>query len=146
MFPYSLKFQAVFFQLKLLSARSDPCWYEEIAWRLLLKRVWIKKKKPWPLFASELYRPSGRRFSAKIVPTFAGRGSAQQIPTAVNLGFLGWCRYLFHSSSSSVVLARLSGSRFRTLLLRKSGRAGNRTRDLWICSQKLRSVDHRGGL
>jgi hypothetical protein len=31
------------------------------------------------------------------------------------------------------------------LLLRKSGRAGNRTRDLWICSQELWPLDHRGG-
>jgi hypothetical protein len=32
------------------------------------------------------------------------------------------------------------------LLLRKSASAGNRTRDLWIWSQELRPVDHRGGL
>jgi len=31
------------------------------------------------------------------------------------------------------------------LLLRKSGNAGNRTRDLCICSQKLWPLDHRGG-
>ena len=31
------------------------------------------------------------------------------------------------------------------LLLRKSGSAGNRTRDLCICSQKLWSLDQRGG-
>ena len=31
------------------------------------------------------------------------------------------------------------------LLLRKSGSAGNRTRDLCICSQKLWPLDHRGG-
>jgi hypothetical protein len=31
------------------------------------------------------------------------------------------------------------------LLLRKSGSAGNRTRDLWICSQELWPLDHRGG-
>ena len=30
-------------------------------------------------------------------------------------------------------------------LLRKSGSAGNRTRDLCICSQKLWPLDHRGG-
>jgi hypothetical protein len=30
------------------------------------------------------------------------------------------------------------------LLLRRSGRAGNRTRDLWICSQKVWSQDHGG--
>jgi hypothetical protein len=32
------------------------------------------------------------------------------------------------------------------LLLRKSGSAGNRSRDLCICSQKLWPLDHRGGL
>jgi hypothetical protein len=31
------------------------------------------------------------------------------------------------------------------LLLRKPGSAGNGTRDLWICSQKLWPLDHRGG-
>jgi hypothetical protein len=31
------------------------------------------------------------------------------------------------------------------LLLTKSGRARNRTRDLWICRQKLWPLDHRGG-
>ena len=31
------------------------------------------------------------------------------------------------------------------LLLRKSGSAGNRTRDLCICNQKLWPLDHRGG-
>jgi hypothetical protein len=31
------------------------------------------------------------------------------------------------------------------LLRRKSGSAGNRTRDLWICSQELWPLDHRDG-
>jgi hypothetical protein len=36
---------------------------------------------------------------------------------------------------------------FRYLLLfRKCGNAGNRARDLWICSQELWPLDHRGGL
>jgi hypothetical protein len=30
---------------------------------------------PWPESANELYRPSDRRLSAKLVPTFADRGS-----------------------------------------------------------------------
>ena len=34
----------------------------------------IKKKSPWPYYASELYRQSGRRWSAKLVQTFADRG------------------------------------------------------------------------
>jgi hypothetical protein len=32
------------------------------------------------------------------------------------------------------------------LLLRKCVSVGNRTRDLWICSQELWTLDHRGGL
>jgi hypothetical protein len=31
-------------------------------------------KTPWPEFASELYRPSDRRLSAKLVPTYVDRG------------------------------------------------------------------------
>jgi hypothetical protein len=34
----------------------------------------LKKLNPWPEFARELYRPSGHRLSAKLVPTFADRG------------------------------------------------------------------------
>jgi hypothetical protein len=33
-----------------------------------------QKKTPWPESASELYRPSDRRLSAKLVPTLADRG------------------------------------------------------------------------
>jgi hypothetical protein len=33
-----------------------------------------------------------------------------------------------------------------SLLLRKFGSAGNRTRDLWVSSQELFPLDHRGGL
>jgi hypothetical protein len=31
----------------------------------------LKKKIPWPKFASKLYRPSDRHLSAKLVQTFA---------------------------------------------------------------------------
>jgi hypothetical protein len=31
------------------------------------------KKNPWPESASEVYRPSDRRFPAKLVPTFTDR-------------------------------------------------------------------------
>jgi hypothetical protein len=34
----------------------------------------IQLKTPWPESRSELYRPSYRRVSAKLVPTFADRG------------------------------------------------------------------------
>jgi hypothetical protein len=34
--------------------------------------IYIYISTPWPQFASELYRPSDRRLSAKLVPTFCG--------------------------------------------------------------------------
>jgi hypothetical protein len=102
-----------------------------------------KKKTPWLYTASELYRPSDRRLSLKLVPTFAGRNChvvSATDPMAVNLGFLDPEPLLFRSSSSSVILTRLSG------LLRKSDSAWNRTRDLWFRSQELWPLDYRGGL
>ena len=79
-------------------------------------------KTPWPQSASELYRQSGRRRSAKLVPTFCGQRGvtwpAQRIPTAVNLCFLDRSSYFF-SSSSSVDLTRLSGPRSRPTTTQK---------------------------
>jgi hypothetical protein len=50
-------------------------------------------KTPWPQFASELYRPSDRRLSAKLVPTFADRGCrvvSATYPHGSILIFLDW--------------------------------------------------------
>jgi hypothetical protein len=54
-------------------------------------RIFIKKKTPWSESASELYRPSDRRLSAKWLPTFADRGLHEVRVTDPNgriLGFL----------------------------------------------------------
>jgi hypothetical protein len=70
--------------------------------------------------------------------------SAQRIPSAVNLGFLDWSRYFLeiaHHFSSRGWVDPVPDP----LLLRKSGSAGNRTWDLWICIQELWPPDHRGG-
>jgi hypothetical protein len=71
--------------------------------------------------------------------------STQQIPTAVNLDFLDPEPLL-----SIQVAPQLSSRGWvdpvtDPLLPRKSGTAGNRTRDIWICSQELWPLDHRGG-
>jgi hypothetical protein len=55
------------------------------------------KQTPCPESASELYRPSDHRLSAKLVPTFADRGC--RVVSVTNpycriLGFLDWSRYL----------------------------------------------------
>jgi hypothetical protein len=61
------------------------------------KYIWIEQKKtPWSESASELYRPSDRRLSAKWLPTFADKG-CQVIrvtdPYGLILGFLDRSRY-----------------------------------------------------
>jgi hypothetical protein len=40
----------------------------------ILDRDKNNNQTPWPESASELYRPSDRRLSAKLIPTFADRG------------------------------------------------------------------------
>jgi hypothetical protein len=78
----------------------------------------LNKKTPWPESASELYRLSDHRSSAKLVPTFADSGqrggslrpySRLSRPEPL----------LFLSSSSSVVLTRLSGHRSRPITSQK---------------------------
>jgi hypothetical protein len=51
------------------------------------------KQTPGLQSPSELYRPSDRRLSLKFVPIEGITLSAQQIPTAVNFGFLDRTRY-----------------------------------------------------
>jgi hypothetical protein len=60
-----------------------------------LRKAVTKKEKtkqtPWPESARELYRPSDRRLSEKLVPTFADRGRhmvSVTYPYGRNLGFL----------------------------------------------------------
>jgi hypothetical protein len=70
--------------------------------------------------------------------------SAQRFPTVVNIGFLDRSRIFLEiapqlSSRGWVDLVP------DPLLLRKPARAGNRTRDLCICSQEFWPLDHRGG-
>jgi hypothetical protein len=51
-----------------------------------------KKKTAWPESASELYRPSDRHLSAKLLPTFADRWChvvSVTDPYDRNLAFLG---------------------------------------------------------
>jgi hypothetical protein len=72
--------------------------------------------------------------------------SAQRFPTAVNLGFVDRSHYYFIQVALQLSSRGWVDPVPDPLIFRKSGRAGNRTRDLWICSQKLWPLDHRGGL
>jgi hypothetical protein len=58
----------------------------------------LHKKTPWPESAIKLYRPSDRRLSAKLLPTFADRG--WHVVSVTDLygrifGFLDRSRYFF---------------------------------------------------
>jgi hypothetical protein len=58
----------------------------------------IHKKIPWPESTSELYQPSDRCLSAKLLPTFADRGChvvSVIDPYSRILGFLDRSRYVF---------------------------------------------------
>jgi hypothetical protein len=98
--------------------------------------------------ASELYRSSDRRLSAKLVPTFAVRGCrvvSATDPHGHILGFLDRSRYYFFQVAPQLYSRGWVDPLPDPLLLRKSGSAGNRTRDLWICSKKLWPLDYSGG-
>jgi hypothetical protein len=85
---------------------------------------------PWPGSASELYRPSDRCLSAKLVPTFAYRRChvvSVTDPYWSILVFLYRSRYFFFQVAPQLSWCRVD-SVPNALLLRKSGSAGNRTR------------------
>jgi hypothetical protein len=61
-----------------------------------IKQIIKKKKTSWSESASELYRQSDRRLSAKWLPTFADRGChvvSVTDPSGRILGFLDRSRY-----------------------------------------------------
>jgi hypothetical protein len=87
--------------------------------------------------------------SVKLVPTFADRGCRVVSATDLHgriLGFLDRSRYYFFQVAPQLYSRGWVDPVPDPQLLRKSSRAGNRTRDLLICSQKLWPLDHKGGL
>jgi hypothetical protein len=72
------------------------------------------------------------------------RGQRNGSPQPLNLGFVDQRRYFFIQVAPQLSSRGWVDPIPEPLLLRKSGRAGNRTRDLRICSQTLWPLDHRG--
>jgi hypothetical protein len=79
---------------------TNPTIFQLIVYEFSYGRfmIWnLTKKTPWPEPASELYRQSDRRLSAKVVPTFADRECHVvnvTDPYGLILGFLDRSRYL----------------------------------------------------
>jgi hypothetical protein len=100
------------------------------------RRRQTNKQTPWSESASELYRPSDRRFSAKWLPTFADKGCyvvSVTDPYGSILGFLDRSRYFFYQVANQLYSrGRVDPVPDPQLVFlsppRKSGSAGNRTR------------------
>jgi hypothetical protein len=91
-----------------------------------------KKQTPWLSVHSELYRPSVRRLSTKVVLTFGDRGCcvvSVTDPYGRNLGFLYRSRYFFFQVAAHLYSRGWVDPVPYPLLLRKSGSGGNRARD-----------------
>jgi CBS-domain-containing membrane protein len=90
-----------------------------------------KKKTLWSESASKLYRPSDRRLSAKLMPTFADREChvvSVTDPYGRILGFLDRSRYFFIQEAPQLYSQGWVDPVPDPLLLRNSCSAGNRTR------------------
>jgi hypothetical protein len=84
----------------------------------------------------------------QLVPTSADRRChvvSVADPYGSITGFLDQSRYFFFQVGPRLYWRCWVDPVLDPPLLRKSGSAGNRTRDFWICSQELWSLDLRGG-
>jgi hypothetical protein len=100
------------------------------------------KKNPWPEFTSELYRPSDRRLSAKLMSTFAEREChvvSVTDPYGPILGFLDRSRYFFFQVAPQLYSRDRVDPVPDPLLFRKSDSPGNRTR---TSGSVARNSDH----
>jgi hypothetical protein len=84
-----------------------------------------------------------------LVPTFVDRGVSRGqrggSPAVVNLSFLDRNRYFSFKQLLIYPHKGLEDPVPDPLLFRKSGSAKNWIRDLWVSSQELWPLDHRGG-
>jgi hypothetical protein len=86
-----------------------------------------QQNTPWPESANELYRPSDRRFLAKLVPTLADMGchvASVTGPYGRILGFLDRSLYFFFQAAPQLYSRSWVDPVPDPLLLWKSGSAG----------------------
>jgi hypothetical protein len=79
------------------------------------------------------------------VVTVHGLHSRQFVQEILNYSFLHWSRYYFFQVAPQLYSQSWVDPVSDPLLLRKCGSTGNRTWDLWICSQELWPLDHSCG-
>jgi hypothetical protein len=102
----------------------------------------LENSSPWPQSVRELYRPSDHSLSAKLVPTFADRGChvvSVTDPYGRTIDVLDRSRYFFFHAALQLYSRGRVDPVQDLLLLRKSGRAENRTRTSRCAA---RNTDH----
>jgi hypothetical protein len=90
---------------------------------MMVSMFWKKDKTPWSESAREPCRPSDRRLSAELEPTFTDRGVSRGQCDRSLRSYSWFYRpepLPFLSSSSSIVLTRLSGPRSRPTTSQKN--------------------------
>jgi hypothetical protein len=127
-----------------IGMRRIPFVLSRFSWtRLVSHKLSTKIEIPWLQSASELYRPSDRRLSAKLVPTFADRGChvvSATDPYGSILGFLDRSRNFFIFEIVPQLYSRgWMDPVPEPLFFRNSGSAGNRNR---ISGSVSRNSDH----
>jgi hypothetical protein len=141
---------------------------EELGWQwrrciwthrdtILLVGIWVLKEN-WEPFVvilrglspranySNRATAACRRSQCQLLWIENAAWSARLIPYGRILGFLTQIRYVFFQVAPQFYSQGWVDPVPDPLILRKSGSAGNWTRDLWICSQELWPLDHRCGL
>jgi hypothetical protein len=118
------------------------CW--QLTRKLLIYSIFISifiKRTPWPESASELYRASYRRLSAKFAPTFVDRGCRMISVTDPygSIGFLDRSRYFFFQAAPQLYPRGWVNPVPDPLLLRKFASVGNRTQ---TSGSVARNSDH----
>jgi hypothetical protein len=113
-------------------------------------QVWIKKTNSLAFSPQANYTAWATATCWwNLVPIFAdsgvSRGQRGRSPTVVTFSFLDQSRYFSFQVALHLCSQGWEDPIPNPLLLRKSGRAGNRTRDLWISSQEVWPLVHRSG-
>jgi hypothetical protein len=129
---------------------STSSYFTTASFHILSNSLFTKKLNSVALVHERPIPTEGPQLVGELSANFLGiegvAWSAQRIPTVIILGFLDRSRYFSFQVAPQLSSRGWVDPVTDPLLLRKSGSGGNRTRDLWICSQKLWPLDHRGGL
>jgi hypothetical protein len=139
--PQNEKFSSPFHCVNAISSHLKSFLF------LCVKKTANRKQTPWLDSASELYRLSDRRLLAKLVSTFADRWCHVVSVTdsySRILGCLNQGCYFFFQVASKLYSRGWVDPVSDPLLLRKIWWLRESNPDLWICSQELWTLDHRG--